>query len=133
MEVMILDEDYKPVKKEESGQICVRGTGVSLGYYNDTERSNEVFIQNPLNKSYRDLIYCTGDIARYNEYNEIVFISRKDNQIKHLGNRIELGEIELAVNAVENVESCICFYDDDIKNIVLQYLGDIEKREIIKS
>lgn len=133
MEVILLDENRQPVNGDESGEICVRGTGVALGYFNDPQRSEEVFIQNPLNNSYRDLIYCTGDIARYNEYGEIIFISRKDRQIKHMGHRVELGEIELAINALKNIEICICFYDPENKKIVLEYIGNLDKKAIISN
>lgn len=131
MEVMLLDDERKPISDGQSGEICVRGTGVAMGYINDPALSDKVFIQNPLNSSYRDILYCTGDIARYNEYGEIVFISRKDGQVKHMGNRIELGEIEAAVNAVGEIKACICFYDRDASKIVLDYIGNIEKAELI--
>ncbi len=131
MEVMLLDDERKLISDGQSGEICVRGTGVAMGYINDPALSGKVFIQNPLNSSYRDILYCTGDIARYNEYGEIVFISRKDGQVKHMGNRIELGEIEAAVNAVGEIKACICFYDRDASKIVLDYIGNIEKAELI--
>lgn len=131
MEVLLLDEDRRPVSGQQSGEICVRGTGVAMGYINDPELSDKVFIQNPLNKAYRDILYCTGDIARYNEYGEIVFISRKDGQVKHMGNRIELGEIEAAVNALRAIEACVCFYDREASKIVLDYIGDMGKAELV--
>lgn len=131
MEVILLDEDRKPVTGNLPGELCVRGTGVALGYINCPELSDRVFIQNPLNSSYRDILYCTGDIARYNEFGEIVFISRKDGQVKHMGNRIELGEIEAAVNAVNDIEACVCFYDHDASKIVLFYIGNLEKADLI--
>ncbi len=131
MEVILLDEDRKPVTGNMPGELCVRGTGVALGYINSPELTGQVFIQNPLNSSYRDILYCTGDIVRYNEFSEIVFISRKDSQVKHMGNRIELGEIEAAVNAVNEIEACVCFYDHDASKIVLFYIGNIEKAELI--
>lgn len=131
MEVILLDENRQPVTGNMPGELCVRGTGVALGYINSPELSDQVFIQNPLNSSYRDILYCTGDIVRYNEFGEIVFISRKDGQVKHMGNRIELGEIEAAVNAVNEIEACVCFYDHDASKIVLFYIGKIEKAELI--
>ncbi|MDF2984828.1 MAG: tycC 2 [Eubacterium sp.] len=131
MDVMLLDEDSKPVSGSNPGEVCVRGTGVALGYINNPELSNEVFIQNPLNNSYRDILYCTGDIGKYNEYGEIVFISRKDGQVKHMGNRIELGEIEAAVNTVHEVSACVCFYDHEDSKIVLFYVGRIDTPQLI--
>jgi D-alanine--poly(phosphoribitol) ligase subunit 1 len=59
--------------------------------------------------------------VKYNERGEIEFVSRKDFQIKHMGNRIELGEIEVAVNSMPEVTNAACIYDFDNQKIVLYY------------
>lgn len=64
------------------------------------DKTAQVFVQNPLNHLYDERIYRTGDLAKYDAEGNLVYISRKDFQIKHLGHRIELGEIEVAANAV---------------------------------
>ena len=87
------------------------------------------FVQNP-NVSYIDKIYRTGDIGIMNKDGNIVFQSRKDGQIKHMGYRIELGEIERAVNAVENIKSAICFYDNTKGRIVCVYEGNTDSKDI---
>jgi len=130
-EVILLDENLKEVPVGVPGEICVRGTGLARGYYNDFEKTNGVFIQNPLNPHYPDIIYKTGDIGIRNEEGLIVFQSRKDGQIKHMGYRIELGEIERAINALESVMAAICFYDDSAKKIVCVYNGEATDAEII--
>ena len=107
----------------ESGELCVRGRCVAPGYYNNPEKTEEAFIQNPLNPYYPEKIYKTGDIAKYNEYGEIIFLARKDHQIKHMGHRIELGEIEAAVGSIDLVETGACIYDDRTQRIVLFYCG----------
>ena len=94
---MILTEKDETAKLEEQGELCVRGSSLALGYYNDWERTQKVFVQNPLNKHYPELIYRTGDLVYKNKLHEIIFVGRKDSQIKHNGYRIELGEIEAAV------------------------------------
>lgn len=120
MELILLDEN---LEKSNLGEICVRGTGVSLGYYNDSTNTSNMFIQNPNNNLYRDIVYRTGDIARFNEFNELVFISRKDEQIKHMGNRIELGEIEVVVNSLGIVENAVCIFDNENDKIILYAEG----------
>ncbi len=127
-EILLLDEQDKPAKE---GEICIRGTGVTLGYFNNPEKTKESFVQNPLNSSYPEIIYRTGDIGKYNEYGELVFVSRKDYQIKHMGHRIELGEIEANVNRVEGVSMCGCIYDERKGKIVLYYTGDITSKELV--
>ena len=99
----------------------MRGTGLALGYYNNKEKTREVFVQNPLHDLYDDKIYRTGDIVRYNDRGEIEFMSRKDFQIKHMGNRIELGEIEIAINSIPGVTNAACIYDQPGEKIVLYY------------
>lgn len=106
------------------GEICVKGTCLAHGYYNDPERTAAVFVQNPLNKVYPERIYRTGDLASYNELGEIVFSSRKDFQIKHMGHRIELGEIEAAVSAIAGIRYAICLFDNKKSRIHLVYVSD---------
>lgn len=103
--------------------MCIRGSFLANGYYNDPEKTEAVFTQNPLNSSYPELIYRTGDIVKYNDRHELMYITRKDFQIKHLGYRIELAEIETAINAIEAVFECACIYDTEKNEIVLYYSG----------
>lgn len=119
--ILIFNDDNKLVNVEENGELCVRGTGVALGYYNNKAKTDEVFVQNPLHDLYEDKIYRTGDIVKYNSRGEIEFVSRKDFQIKHKGNRIELGEIEVAVNAIETITNAACVFDQQNDKIVLFY------------
>lgn len=104
-----------------TGEICVRGTCLGLGYYNNPEKTAEAFVQNPLNPWYPERIYRTGDLGSYNENGELFFAARKDFQIKHMGHRIELGEIETAVNAMTFIDTACCVYDKAREKIVLCY------------
>lgn len=131
MNVYLLDENDELVKGNEIGEICARGTGISYGYYNSFEKTEECFVQNPFISNYRDIIYRTGDLGKYNEYGEIVYVSRKDNQIKHKGNRIELGEIETSVMAMDGVKEAVVFYDDKNKKIILVCNTELDKSLIL--
>ena len=113
-QILLLDDNNQLVtQKDVMGELCVRGTGISVGYYNNPEKTQEVFVQNPLNAHYQEKIYRTGDLAHYNEYGEIMFDGRKDFQIKHMGYRIELGEIETAILGMEEVDNACCIYDGE--------------------
>ena len=114
----------------ETGEIVIRGTCVTLGYYNNPEKTKEAFVQNPLNPYYPELVYRTGDIGRYNADGELVFVSRKDYQIKHMGHRIELGEIEAAVSTMEEISMCACVYDTAASMIVLYFTGNADSAGI---
>lgn len=129
-QIILLDEKGKRPAPGEPGEICIRGTRLTQGYYGDPERTEEAFVQNPLNPHYPDVIYRTGDLGRYNERGELVFLSRKDHQIKHMGHRIELGEIEAAANRLDAVQSACCVYDNGKKKLHLYYVGDVPAGEL---
>lgn len=132
-DVMIIKEDGTEAKKGEEGELCARGSFLAMGYYNNPERTNSVFVQNPLNKAYPEIIYKTGDIVKENERGEIIYISRKDFQIKHMGYRIELGEIETAINSINGIIACACVYDEINSKIVLFYQGNkIEEKDLLE-
>ena len=132
-EIILLNDENKRAAEGEPGEICIRGTSLTMGYYNNPEKTAEAFVQNPLNTAYPELIYRTGDIGKYNEYGELVFVSRKDYQIKHMGHRIELGEIEVNVNMMPEIKLSGCIYDNVKGKIVLYYVGDIEAGELTKA
>jgi amino acid adenylation domain-containing protein len=118
-DMLILNEQNQPAKMNETGELCVRGSSLALGYWNHPEKTNRAFVQNPLNTTYPELIYRTGDLAYRNERNEIMFVGRRDYQIKHLGYRIELGEIENAAASIGLIDGACVLYHKDRKEITL--------------
>ncbi len=130
-DVMVLNENDRPVSVGETGEICVRGTCLALGYYNNPERTAAAFVQNPLNHAYPERIYRTGDLAKLNADGTLVFAARKDFQIKHMGHRIELEEIETHIGAIDGVVRACCLFDTDRNKIVACYSGDATTEQII--
>lgn len=128
--ILVLNEYNRLVQKNEIGELCVYGTSLAYGYYNESEKTADAFVQNPLNNSYPEIIYRTGDLVRYNKRGELVYVCRKDFQIKHMGHRIELGEIETNVASLSDVDLNVCLYDELKKRIVLLYTGRIDEHEI---
>ena len=124
-QILLLDENNQIPPVGEQGEICIRGTRLTLGYYRNPEKTAEAFQQNPLNDLYPELIYRTGDLGKYNDRGELVFCSRKDFQIKHMGHRIELGEIEVIVDMHDDVDTACCIFDNVKKKIVLYYVGQL--------
>ena len=125
-----LIDEGREVSDGESGEICIGGTCLTMGYYNNKEKTDEAFVQNPTNTAFGELLYRTGDIGRYNEKGELVFVCRRDSQIKHMGHRIELGEIESAALKCSGVSRAICLYDAEDKRIVLFYVGGPADKEL---
>lgn len=120
-DVLILVDRKRLAEKGEQGELCVRGSSLALGYYNNSEKTVTAFIQNPLHNHYPEIIYCTGDVVYENEIGEIMYVGRIDSQIKHNGYRIELGEIETAILGSRMVDNCCVVYDFANKKIVMFY------------
>ena len=129
--VILLDEDNNEIKEQnKAGEICVIGTALSLGYFNNPEQTAKAFQENTNQKNYHETVYHTGDLAYYNENNELVFNGRKDFQIKYQGHRIELEEIDKAIMKCDKVIRCCTIFDEEKSKIYSFYMGDIEKGEL---
>ncbi|MCQ2484099.1 MAG: amino acid adenylation domain-containing protein [Clostridia bacterium] len=128
-ECLIIDENGK---QADEGELYVRGSFISYGYFNNPDTTVKAFVQNPLNHSYPEKVYKTGDLVRKNKYGELEYISRKDFQIKHMGYRIELGEVEAAANAPEKIKNACAVYDSATDEIILIYEGrKFEEKEYL--
>jgi len=129
----LVDENGKLVEEEGIlGELYVRGPFVAYGYYNNPEKTSSSFVQNPLQNSYPEFVYKTGDLAKINKYGEFEYAGRKDFQIKHMGYRIELGEIETAASAIDNVNSVVCVYDQNQDLIVMIYEGKLSEEVVLE-
>ena len=122
-DILILDENNQNITEvNKEGELCIRGTSLAMGYYNNPEKTAAAFVQNPLNHSYPEIIYRTGDMVFINDRGEIVFKGRKDSLIKHMGYRIELGEIEhVIINTLKLVKNGCVVYNHQRKEITLYY------------
>ena len=135
MEIIILDnKGHRITEPNIKGEICVKGISLSKGYWKDEEKTKKVFVQNPLNTAYPEIIYKTGDIAYYNSEGLIMFDGRVDNQIKHMGYRIELGEIENMSMVLKYIQQVCVVYDADNDNIILFTVinSNIPEKDILK-
>lgn len=120
--VILLDNNDNEVTSiNEKGEICVMGTSLAMGYYNDLLSTSRSFVQNPINGGFSEIMYRTGDLGYYTEDGDLVFLSRKDHQIKHMGYRIELDEVEHAVNNIDKIDICCCIYNKEKEKIILYY------------
>lgn len=125
-DILILNSKNEACKPGDQGELCVRGTSLASGYYKNFDKTKAAFVQNPLNKSYPEIIYRTGDVVYLNENEEIMFVGRKDFQIKHMGYRIELGEIEhIVLQTFNNIYACV-LYDNTLNEIIVIYEAEDE-------
>lgn len=133
VDVFVLDENNELITEQGiPGELYYRGSYLAHGYYNNWDKTQEAYVQNPLNTAYPEIVYKSGDLVQWNSYGELVYVSRKDFQIKHMGYRIELGEIENAAGAFPEVDRCAAGYDPQKDQIVLFYEGNKCEEETLK-
>ena len=119
--IVILDDNERRCELGQPGELCVSGSSVALGYWNDPATTSQAFVRNPLVTTHAETIYRTGDVASFDDGGVITFIGRKDFQIKHQGYRIDLGEIEYAADVALGFDAVSVIYDRETRNIVLFY------------
>lgn len=94
-EVLLLGDDRQPILGPgQDGELYVIGNAVASGYWKDPERSAAAFVQHPLSPERRQIVYKTGDRARYDEQGQLHFRGRADQAVKCRGFRVEPGEVE---------------------------------------
>ena len=126
-DLIIADENGK---EAASGELLVRGPFLADGYYHNPKKTAEVFVQNPLNNAYPEIVYRTGDLVYRGEDGLLRYQGRKDFQIKHMGYRIEPGEIEAAIGALPEIHACVCIYLETTDEILLFYQGKIKQEAL---
>ncbi|MCB1759073.1 MAG: amino acid adenylation domain-containing protein [Gammaproteobacteria bacterium] len=104
LETIILDENHSPVESGKPGELCLGGNQLSPGYWNNEDKTAEVFLQRTFEGRRHERWYRTGDLVKLNINGDIEFVGRIDNQVKILGHRVELGEIERAVRQAAGTE-----------------------------
>ena len=111
--IYILDSNLQPTPIGVPGELFIGGDGVSLGYLNRDDLTAERFIPNPFSDDPNDLIYKTGDLARYLADGQIDCMGRLDFQVKVRGFRIELPEVELTLGQHESVRQAVVTAKED--------------------
>lgn len=120
----VLDSELNMVKPNVEGELYLGGDGLARGYMNSPEKNKECFITSPFNKNER--LYKTGDIVKWNDDYDLVFIGRVDKQVKVRGYRIELTEIELALLKIQGVNEAYAMVSEinTEKQIVAYIVSD---------
>ncbi|MFQ5964667.1 MAG: acyl-CoA ligase (AMP-forming), exosortase A system-associated [Candidatus Scalinduaceae bacterium] len=142
VEVYILNEENKPCKPGETGELVHRGALISMGYWNDPVRTNEVFRPNPLlpeDTLQSEKVVYSGDLAKYDEEGFIYYVGRKDDMIKKMGYRVSPTEIEEAILKMKKI-SCVIAVCIELENleqdilcyVILQKKAKCSKSEILQ-
>lgn len=123
--IFLVDEGKVITEPDTVGEIYVLSDALAAGYLKDAEKTAAVFTERPSADMPEGIYLRSGDLAKYGAEHELIFVSRRDYQIKHMGHRIELGEIESIALGVPGVEKCCCIYHNS--KIILFYTGSIDK------
>ncbi|MEH1860991.1 MAG: amino acid adenylation domain-containing protein [Nostoc sp.] len=113
LHVYVLDEHKQLVPIGVPGEMYVGGEGVTRGYLNRPELTDERFISDPFSNNPKARLYKTGDKARYLPNGELEYLGRIDNQVKIRGFRIELGEIEVVLSYHPLVHESVVIIRED--------------------
>lgn len=103
--IYLLNSDLNLLPIGYSGEICVSGFGVGHGYIHHSDLTNRAFIPNPFGEG---LLYKTGDMGKYLPNGDLVYLGRKDTQVKLRGLRIELDEITNKLLEVDGISNAVC-------------------------
>ncbi|MEJ2178166.1 MAG: AMP-binding protein, partial [Gammaproteobacteria bacterium] len=101
--LFILDQNNDLAPIGVSGELVVAGNNLSGGYWKDDEATQRAFRRHNVIDESRTTVYHTGDLARYTEDGNIIYLGRSDQQIKIRGHRIEPQEIESRILSFPDV------------------------------
>jgi amino acid adenylation domain-containing protein len=106
-EFYVLDDDGHIVSNGV-GELVIRGPHLMKGYWNNKTETDKVLKINPIFPEQNEKVLFTGDLVRVEVGGDLIFVGRKDDQIKSAGHRIELGEVEMRISRYEGVkEVCV--------------------------
>ncbi len=127
--ILIL-KDGELARINEIGEIYIKTPFITNGYYNNPDLTAKSFVQNPLIKDQKDIIYKTGDLGRYLPDRSVEFIGRIDRQVKINALRVELNEVESAIRSYDAIEQTrvTAYKTPDYENRLICYYT--EKRPI---
>ena len=117
--LLVVDESGRPLPAGETGELCIFGPGLAIGYLNRPDLTAERFVPNPLAANPGEArMYCTGDLARMESGGPVHCLGRADNQVKIRGFRVELDEITAVLTAQPGVAAAA---------VVVRVVGEAEQ------
>jgi mycobactin peptide synthetase MbtE len=97
--VRVLAPDGTPCAPGETGEICIGGDGVALGYLSDPELTARRFVTAPDGER----LYRSGDMGRWHPDGPLLYEGRRDRQVKIRGQRVEPAELERFLEGIPGV------------------------------
>ncbi len=116
----VLDDRNRPVPQGVIGQLALGGVGLTSGYWHRDEDNQQKFIPDPIGPDPSARVYLSGDLARFNGDGRLIYVGRRDRQVKINGVRIEIGEIESVIRSA-----------DGITNVYVQVRQDGDQKRVV--
>jgi amino acid adenylation domain-containing protein len=136
-QILVLDEDGKPCRSGETGELVHRGPTVALGYWDDPVATAHVFRPNPVSPPgvpAAERVVFSGDLVYRDEEGDLFFVGRRDGMIKTLGYRVSPDEVaDVLYASGEVAEAVVTAEPDDLRGsrivafVVLKAEGDMER------
>lgn len=127
MRAIVVDEALRSVEPGDAGELLMTGPQVTLGYWQDRERTDAAFVVPPGEEA---VFYRTGDrVRRPLDGRPMTYLGRVDHQIKVLGHRVELGEIEAALREATGVDAVVALgwpLTESGAGAIVAFVGDLE-------
>ncbi len=102
----VLDEHLRPLPVGVPGELYIGGDGVTKGYLNRDDLTEERYVLSPFSTG-DERLYRTGDAVKFHQSGDLEYSQRIDNQVKVRGFRIELGEIEAVLAQQSEIEQAV--------------------------
>jgi acyl-CoA synthetase (AMP-forming)/AMP-acid ligase II len=140
VEILVLNEKGEECKPGEAGELVHRGALISRGYWNDPEKTAQVFRRNPLLQGQdhlNDVVVFSGDLVKKDEDGFLYYISRKDEMIKTMGYRVSPTEVEETLHRIDGVADAVVFGkeietgDQIVAAVIQPNSADVSKNEIL--
>ena len=116
-DVLIVNEDMKPVTGEEEGEILIGGSCVARGYLNQEKLTERKFIETDRFDGILKRYYRSGDLAKYAPNGQIRFVGRADAQVKVRGFRVELSEIEGLLLKFDSIQAAVVSLNESTQQL----------------
>ena len=134
----LLDESLRPVADGETGEVCLGGEGLAVGYLNDPELTAKKFVTVAEGPLAGQRLYRTGDLGKHDAQGELLYLGRLDRQIKVRGVRIEPGEVEVALRSIDGILDAAVLKvrdgngNDHVMAFVATSRGDLSSETILE-
>ena len=128
--ILFVDEDGNEVERGTPGEMLVSSPWISAGYHRDAGRTQEAWIDDPMERGWHERFFRAGDLGYLREDGQLVVIGRRDTQIKHMGYRMELGEVEAALRSIPGWQDGCVLFQRAAGKIWCFFTGDLSEQEL---